>query len=109
MLRLGQSPMEVPVDLEVGSRAADEARRRRARASARFRLRRKEKEGNLSRTVSALKDELRVSREKELEQTHAISMLENEVRVGREKSDLHRNTSLNAAKAAAGTPSIEAQ
>lgn len=50
--------MQIPVEVHVGSKAADEKRRRNAGASARFRIRRKEKEREAAATIARLQREL---------------------------------------------------
>lgn len=51
--------IQIPVDLESGSRSSDEKRKRNAGASARFRQRRKEKELENAHTVAELEQRVR--------------------------------------------------
>ena len=52
-------PVQVPVDVQVASRVADEKRKRNEGASARFRQRRKEKEKEASQTIARLEERVR--------------------------------------------------
>lgn len=54
-----RGPVQLPVDVQAGSRMADEKRKRNAGASARFRARRKEKEKEASSTIAKLEQQLR--------------------------------------------------
>lgn len=56
-------PVRIPVDVQAGSKAADEKRRRNAGASARLRTRRKETESEICRKISELKERLDYARE----------------------------------------------
>lgn len=51
--------IQIPVEVQAGSRQADEKRKRNAGASARFRARRKEKEKEASETIARLEEELK--------------------------------------------------
>lgn len=53
-----QGPIQVPLDVQGGSKAADEKRKRNATASHRFRQRRKEKEQEISIKISGLEAQL---------------------------------------------------
>ncbi|PSN59155.1 hypothetical protein BS50DRAFT_446670, partial [Corynespora cassiicola Philippines] len=51
--------VQVPVDIQVASRVANEKRKRNAGASARFRARRKEKEREASQSIASMEQQLR--------------------------------------------------
>ncbi|KAF2755042.1 hypothetical protein EJ05DRAFT_503353 [Pseudovirgaria hyperparasitica] len=54
-----QGAIQIPVEVQAGSRQADEKRKRNAGASARFRQRRKEREKEASVTITRLEQELK--------------------------------------------------
>ncbi|KAI9700923.1 MAG: hypothetical protein M1820_006684 [Bogoriella megaspora] len=58
-----QGPVQVPVDVQAASRAADDKRKRNAGASARFRARRKEKEREAGQTISKLEHQIKMSKD----------------------------------------------
>lgn len=62
-LETADGPIDVPVNIQSASRAADEKRRRNAGASARFRQRRKEKEEQSNREIDILRQQMRETEE----------------------------------------------
>jgi hypothetical protein len=58
-LRTPDDFIQIPVDLESGSRTSDEKRKRNSRSSAQFRQRRKEKELKNAQTVTKLEQRVR--------------------------------------------------
>ena len=57
-LKTENGPLQVPIDVQAGSKVADEKRKRNATASHRFRQRRKEKEQTTSQNISKLEQQI---------------------------------------------------
>ena len=63
ILETENGPLQVPIDMQAGSKVADEKRKRNATASHRFRQRRQEKERETSHNISKLEQQIRETTE----------------------------------------------
>ncbi len=70
-IKTDQGPVQVPVEVQVASKVADEKRKRNATASQRFRQRKKAKEEETSNNVAKLECQIHeMAEERELNQIH---------------------------------------